>query len=151
MDTINYRIPADGMEFELTMSEIIDPMEMVRSAGYRPEYWEFRGAPTLIPRAAKFKLVRTSEPWCDICNLPSVLREHGFIPEGQWLEVLRRTYPINDHRGPIGIPNASWVRLCDDVYFPMLCGLGGEVWRLGFNPFRGSNYSFIWRWLVVSK
>lgn len=150
MDTIN-EIPADGVEFELTMSKIIDPLEMVRAAGHKHELWKFRGRPDLIPRTARFKLVRIP---CrmNFYNVPRslILMKYGFIPEGQWQEVFRTKYQLNDGRGPIGVPNASWVHLYDGVCFPILDGRRGEIWCPGFSRVR-DNYGIFWRWLVASK
>lgn len=139
-------VPADGTEFKLTMSEIINPLAMIYAAGHNPELLKFKGVLDMIPRTVKFKLVRIG---CrtDFFHVPRALKRHGFIPEGQWREVLRKTYPLNDGRGPIGIPNASWVHLYDGACFPVLDGLCGKIWHPGFSRVK-NDYDASWRWLV---
>lgn len=139
-------IPADGVEFELTLETTIDPMEMLRSDGYDPRKWKFIGS-QVVPQTRRFKLIRVG--YC--ANLDKVrekLATHGFIPEGQWREAFKKAFPTNDGKGPIGFADPSWVFPFGDVGFPVLYG-HGKVWDSRFFCWAGNGRGGPWRWLVA--
>lgn len=136
-------IPADGVEFELTIGTI-DPLEMVRSDGDDPTEWKFTGS-KVVPQTRMFKLVRTGS-CTDLDEVREKLAENGSIPEGQWREALKKAFPRNDGQGPIGIADPSWVDPDGDARFPVLGGDGGP-WSSSF-VWADSGRGEGWRWLV---
>lgn len=145
MVTTHSPIPVDGVEFELTL-EPIDPLEMVCSDGYDPEGWKFIGSP-VVPQTRRFKLVRVGHCY----NLNAVcekLKKYGSIPEGQWREAFKKTFPRNNGQCPIGFADPSWVYPNGSASFPALDVFGG-TWDSFFgwvNVGLGEH----WRWLVAS-
>ena len=146
MVTTYPRVPADGVEFELTL-EATDPLEMVRLEGGNSEGWSFRGSP-IVPQTSRFKLIRARDCW----NLHEVrvnLNKHGSIPGGQWREAFRKAFPQCDGKGPIGFADASWVNPTDCLFYPVLDGKSG-AWESYFCPVYFDTIN--WRWLVeISK
>ncbi len=142
------KIPADGVEFQLTLKNIPDPMQMVRrggnGSGYNPTSWQYNGSPP-TPRTGRFKLVRVG----DCLNLYEVmekLKRHGKLPEGQWREAFTEVYPLNDGNGPIGFADPKWVGINAVANFPVCDGAGRE-WRSRFG-WAGRGRYRLWRWLV---
>lgn len=134
--------PANGVEFELTL-DVTDPMEMVQDI-YNPYGWKFTGS-NVVPQTRTFKLVRVGS----CANLKEVrekLAEHGSIPEGQWREAFKKTFPKHDGQGPIGFVDPVWVDPDGYAYFPMLHGVG-KIWYSNFN-WDGEDFEENWRWLV---
>ncbi len=65
------------------------------------------------------------------------------MPEGQWLEAFKARFPTSDRKGPIGVPDDSWVRPLGFSGFPC-------VGSRGFSDFfwTGHELDEGWRWLV---
>lgn len=139
-------LPADGVEFELTLGTI-DPMEMVKGSDFDPEGWEFTGF-KIVPQTRKFKLVRVGS--CrNLDEVREKLAQHGSIPEGQWREAFKKAFPKNDGQGLIGFADLSWVNLLGVIVFPVLIE-EGEAWRSDFF-LAGGDRDKDWRWLIASK
>lgn len=118
-------IPADGEVFELTLDQIVNPMEMVRGDGYDPTNWEFVGQ-QVEPQTRRFKLVRVG--YCrNLDEVRKKLIQYGDIPEGQWREAFKKAFPQNDGNGLVGFPDASWVLPNGSAFFPALFEGGGGV------------------------
>ncbi len=74
--------PADGVEFDLTITESFTGLEMVRRFGYDPTGWKYTGNEIVAPQTKRFKLV----PICAQPNfqaVEAVCLKHGVIPDGQ--------------------------------------------------------------------
>lgn len=143
--------PDDGTEFELTLDfdapeNQLD--EILRAEGYYPDGRRFTGQKRSGVQTRRFKLVRVG----DCRNLSEVrkkLAQYGDIPEGQWREAFKSTYPNLPYGDiPIGFADFSLSGLLPELadsesLFPSINGDG--VSRLC-----RANYGFIksWRWLV---
>jgi len=140
------KIPADGVEFELTLTTAPDAMQMVKGDGYDPANWKYNGKGVVVG-TRRFKLVRTG--YC--ANLNEVRQKLGEdnIPEGQWREAFKQAYPQNDGNGPIGFADPSWVGPGRGALFPVLDEDGGAWFSLFLWADRGR--SGYWRWLVACK
>jgi len=141
-------IPADGVEFELTLNDPApDPIDMVRGDGYsNAADWKYNGKGA-TPRTGRFKLMRTGyQP-----NLARVRQKLGEenVPEGQWREAFKKVYPRPDGKGPIGFADPSWGRPLDLASFPVLHETG-EAWCSNF-VWAGLGRHDRWRWLVACK
>lgn len=143
--------PADGEEFELTLDGdnlATDPIAMVRHDGYnQPESWKYKGKKLMTGKlTGSFKLV--SVGYCpDLDDVRQKLTQHGEVPEGQWREAFKASYPKPDGDGPVGIADPSWVNPNGGAFFPYVDSGGGS--RFGWT---GSGFDDDWRWLVrVSK
>lgn len=138
-------IPADGVEFELTLDAPIDPLEMLRSDGYNPRGWKFRGS-KVTPQTHRFILVRERLSF-DIAEIREKLKQHGSIPVGQWREPFKQTFPHCDGRGPIGFADPSWEFPHGCARFPVLIESCGGGWCSGFT-WHPIFFDQHWRWLV---
>lgn len=142
-------IPADGIEFELTLAAT-NPMQMVQGDGHDPRGWRFSGS-QVVPQTRCFQLVRVdySQDLTYNRNLGEVrekLKKHGDIPEGQWREAFKQSFPCYDGNGPIGFADPSWAFPGGGACFPALFGVDGGwssdlIWA---NNCRSNR----WRWLV---
>lgn len=143
-------IPADGIEFELALTTV-DPMQMVRDSGHDPRGWRFSGL-QVIPQIRRFQLVRVDhgQNLTYSSNLGEVrekLKKHGDIPEGQWREAFKQTFPCYDGNGPIGFADHSWTFPGGGACFPALFGVG-TGWSSDL-IWANNCHSNRWRWLVA--
>ena len=141
-------IPADGVEFELTLTTAPDPIGMVRGDGYsNAADWKYNGKGIVVPVTRRFELVRTGyQP-----NLARVRQKLGEdnVLEGQWREAFRQVYRRPDGKGPIGFPDPAWERPDGGASFPVLREYG-EAWDSDFH-WAGRDHDGFWRWLRACK
>lgn len=143
-------IPADGVEFELTL-EPTDALAMVKADGYDPKGWQYKGPKVTKPDTKRVKLIRVGYVR-NLAEVQAKAREQGCeLVIGQWREAFKKRFPTNDGKGPIGFggKESSWVDPCGDAYFPVLC-VHGVGWRSDFgwsDDVRDGH----WRWLAASK
>lgn len=134
--------PADGVEFNLTITEPFTGLEMVRRFGYDPTGWKFNGTEIAVPQTKRFKLVSVgAQP--NFEAVKAACLKHGTIPEGHWCDAFKESYSQPDGNGPIGVANASWVLPFSRARFPYV-GTGGGTcfdWTV-------FGFSAGWRWLV---
>ncbi|MDP2587789.1 MAG: hypothetical protein Q8P33_03380 [bacterium] len=133
--------PSIGEVFELTL-EPVKALEMVKSDGYNPEGWQFRGKEITKPETRKFKLVQVG--YCDSFEqLQKKLKKHGKSPQGQWREAYKKAFPEPDGQGPVGFADPSWLSPDRRARFPFVRTGGASV-------FFCADYGFheYWRWVV---
>ena len=140
--------PATGEIFELTLDgddSENQPLEMVRRDGYSGN-WKHKGLVVKGRQTKRFKLVQVG--YCrNLDEVRQKLAAHGEIPEGQWREAFKASYPNHDGLGPVGIADPSWVNPNDNAYFPCVDsdGYSNFVWA-------AYDQNEHWRWpVVVSK
>ena len=148
------KYPAVGRVFELTLdgdASKNDPLEMVRRDGHRsPEKWEFKGKKVMGIQTRNFRLVRVANdyPYYHIAvyHLTDKVCEEIMAGEveGQWREAFKAAYPNHSGKGPVGVPDFSWVSpIRKEPYFPCIDkdGKSRFYWA-------GSTFIKSWRWLV---
>lgn len=143
-------IPADGVEFELTL-EPTDALAMVKSDGYDPKGWQYTGPKVTKPETKRVKLIRLGHVR-DLAEAQAKAREQGCeLVIGQWREAFKKRFPTNDGNGPIGFGSdeSAWVHPRGDANFPVLGGRG-DGW---LSVFFWSGFARVgrWRWLAASK
>lgn len=144
------KVPAfTSSTFTLSLKGAIDGLEFVRLyAGYNPEGWHYSGLAMTGLLTRQFKLTTTGE-WGGLDDIREKLAKEGAIPDGQWLLAFLKAYPKNDGKGPIGIPDPSWIGPAGHILFPALYR-NAKLWRADFNwakryrVHRRDN----WRWLI---
>jgi hypothetical protein len=144
--------PPDGQDFELTMNEEVDPEAMIKNEVFQPTCWKFLGTLVTAPQTRRFQLIRVKTFSHDCHEIQTELLKLGFlIPEGQWRESFKKTFPRNDGLGPIGFADLSWEDNDRIFHFPMLDG-NGASWHSKFGSFhiRYDNLG-TWRWLIEKK
>mgnify|MGYP001576210736 CR=1 FL=1 len=140
-------IPADGVEFELTLAKVPDAIEMVRSDGYNPRGWKYKGKGTAMG-TRRFKLARIGH----YADLEEVKQKLGsYTLEGQWREAFKQSFPRSDGQGAIGFADDSWGGPDGHTVFPVLYGLG-RTWNSSFDwAGSPSRRRWRWRWLVPCR
>lgn len=75
-----------------------------------------------------------------------MLAIHGRVPEGQWREAFKTSFPKHDGKGPVGVADASWKGPLCVPCFPCIDedGDSGFDWMY-------AGFSDDWRWLVEVK
>ena len=146
---IDWTIPADGVEFELTLdfgAPENDPIAMVRADGYsEPENWKYTGKKLSGIQTRSFKLVRVG--YCrNLDEVREKLAQYGPVPGGQWRGAFKAAFPKPDGNGPIGFADPSWVHPNGRVFFPFISSGGGSNFRWADFELDKS-----WRWLVPAS
>jgi len=146
-DTAVKQYPRVGEVFELELDADVDdntPLGIVKTLGYDPEDWEFRGAPLTSKLKGKFMLVKIgAQPNLDAAKA-ALEDKHGPTPSGQWMRLFKDAYPETDGNGPVGIADASWVYPDDSARFPCV-DYGGWL-TFGWAAYYSGED---WRWLVT--
>ncbi|GEM_PF-1534118 len=143
-------IPADGEEFELTLtSEEADPIAMVCRDGYGDwQKWKYKGVEIKGTQTKRCKLVRLGY----VLNLDDARQKGRTLVDGQWREAFKKKFSQNDGKGPIGFGGvgSQWVSPDGVADFPVLDG-DGAAWYSRF-VWAGDGRNGRWRWLAgVSK
>ena len=138
------RYPEVGVKFMLTLDGADpknQPIAMMRADDFIDDFQHC--GPTVQGTVTKrFKLVNV-ESCRNLDEVKQRCAEHGTLPEGQWREAFKDAFPTPDRKGPIGVPDASWVDSLGGALFPFVDSNGAS----GFN-WVGNEYSARWRWLV---
>ncbi len=133
--------PADGVEFDLTITESFTGLEMARRFGYDPTGWKYTGNEIVAPQTKRFKLVPIgAQP--NFQAVEAACLKHGSIPDGQWCDALKRKFQV-DGKGPILVAKASWVNPNRNANFPYVNTDGDTNFNWTDNDFNAD-----WRGLV---
>ena len=142
-------VPADDEWFELEVDDDIDPMEVVRAAGYDPKGWKYLGPKLSGKHKHRAKNIRLGR----VKNLEEAREKAdkmGYrVLEGQAREPFKKKYPKPDGKGPIVFGGSEWQGPDGRPSAAYLGGFGGELGsRFGWSEddFGGHD-----RWPVVGK
>lgn len=136
--------------FELTLDgddPINDPMEMIRSNGFDPDAWKFKGKRVVGKQTRKFRMACVGA--CrNVDEVREQLNRCGEIPEGQWREAFMVAgCPEVDGPWHIGFADPSWEDSSGFDNIPCIFPCRGhDFLRVHYATF--NNY---WRWLVEVK
>lgn len=99
-------MPSDGEVFEIThdFGENPEPNNLPNRSGYGGE-WLFDGKPITGVQTRRFMWVWVG-PQQDLDAVRASLTKYGTIPEGQWLEAIKKQFEPSDWHG---IADSSWV------------------------------------------
>ena len=142
-------VPADDEWFELEVDDDIDPMEVVRSAGYDPKNWEYLGPKLSGKYKCRAKLVRLG-----YCHNLTEAREKADkmdyrLLEGQAREPFKKKYSKPDGKSSVIFGGSEWRFPRGDAGATCRYVLMGE-WRSSFR-WSEDDFGGGWRWAVVSK
>ncbi|TSC75531.1 MAG: hypothetical protein G01um101430_373 [Parcubacteria group bacterium Gr01-1014_30] len=121
--------PAVGEAFELTIdfdAPENQPLEMLKRDSYNPEGWNYTGKKVTGKHTRRFKLVQVgySVTFAPFAEVRQKIVSHGEVPEGQWRQAFKATYPIHDGKGAVNVLDSSWVDSNGEARFPYIETLG---------------------------
>lgn len=146
MSTVKY--PKVGEVFELTLDSErpdVQPLAMLKSSGYPPAGWKYKGKTMAGILTRRFQLVSVglASNWRDLSDK---LLVYGESPAGMWIKAFMDAYPNPDGHGRIGILDDAWQDPKYYACFPSIYSSGILYFSQTLRKF-----SEHWRWLVYAK
>jgi len=144
-------LPADGVEFELTLTVEEAAKEAIHWFG---EHWEYRGARIKKAETKRVKLIRLGHV-NDLDEAQEKAKAQDCrLVVGQWRAAFEKAFPRHDNSGPIAFGGESWLQNSDHPHvFPTLLEGLDNVWLHGEHPtlmmFGGCGDE--WRWLAENE
>lgn len=126
-------IPADGVEFGLKLTTVVEPMEMVRWAGEDPEGWKYTGE-VFVPGTQRFKLVQVGyERHLEAC---AVSRAKRISLRDIGLRLSRKLFPAPTETAPLALLNRpGWARTAAPTFpFSESLSKHGASTHAGMSP-----------------
>jgi hypothetical protein len=149
LSLISADVPADEEWFDLEVDYDVDPLKVVRSAGYNPEGWKFLGPARKGKVVEQTKLIRLGHVrTVEEAERRADEREYRLLG-GHGRESFKAKYPKPDGKGPIVFAGSRWQPPYGRALVACLFGLGDE-WGSHFRWADGE-FSEDCRWPVVRK
>lgn len=141
-------VPADDEWFELEVDNDIDPMDVVRTAGYDLKDWKYLGPKLEGKQKYRAKLIHLGYVG-NLAEARECADKIGYrLLEGQAREPFKKKYPKPD-RSPVIFGGSGWQRLGGRAIAACLRAFGIE-WDSDFH-WSGHGFFENCRWAAVSK
>jgi hypothetical protein len=135
--------------FDLEIDNLIDPMDVVTTAGYNAKGWEFLGPPFVGKKTYRVKLIELGY----VANLEAArmaAKAKGYcLLEGQGREPLKQKFPRHNGR-PIVLGGNEWQSPSRRRDVTCLSNLGAGFWRSDFY-WSDRGFDDFWLWAVVEQ